>query len=105
MSSEVTAMRRLRARSWGSVKVVTAIVAGSTFAILFVPKRFTNGTPRELSSMPYGRVSTPVFTRRMFPVLTLRWPMKFEFCAVNQMFPCASKVSVCGSRAAGLGIG
>src|SRR5206468_1689849 len=99
-------IRRGRASAAGRSYSLIAIVSGSMLAILFVPNSQKNGTPLELTTMPYG------FDRGVGDVASFISPV-FGFsratmlapCSVNQRVPFWSKIGVCGSRAAGSAVG
>ena len=69
-------------------------------AILLAPNSTKNGTPVELTTMPYG-LERGVGDGTTFtsPVLGSSRPTMFAPCTVNQSVPFWSKIGVCGSRA------
>src|SRR6185503_7594670 len=99
-------MRRGRDSAFGSGYSFTAIVFGSMLATLFVPNSTMNGSPFELNTMPYGSDrGVGIVINLIAPVLGSSVPTMFACCTVNQSNPFLSKSGVCGSRAAGSGIG
>src|SRR5205085_454549 len=100
-SSDVSAMRRGRERSAGSVNALNSSVLGSIVPILFVPKRSNQGCSCESSSIPYGREPFAIGQRRTCPLARSNRPTYPLFCAVNQATPFLAHTIVWGSRTAG----
>src|SRR5712691_9083685 len=99
-------MRRGRDSAAGSVYSLIAIVSGSTLAILFAPNSQKNGTPLELTTMPYGLDrGVGDVTSFSSPVFGLSRPTMLAPCSVTQRMPLWSKMGVWGSRAAGSLVG
>src|SRR5688572_28767521 len=105
MSFAAIAKRLGRAPS-GSRYSLISIVFGLICAILFVPNSQYQGLPFESIRIPYGReravgdcfsVTCPVFGSS--------FPTKLPCWTVNHKIPLESKIGVCGSLAAGSGIG
>ncbi|OLB60824.1 MAG: hypothetical protein AUI11_12360 [Acidobacteria bacterium 13_2_20CM_2_66_4] len=72
-----------------------AIVSGSTLAILFAPNSQKNGTPFELTTMPYGfDRGVGDVTSFISPVFGFRRPTMLAPCSVNQRVPFWSKIGV-----------
>src|SRR5205809_7960280 len=99
------ANRRGRAPS-GKMNSLISIVSGSTCAILLLPNSQYHGVPLESMRRPYGleRGVGDCF-EVIFPVFGSSLPMKFPDCTVNHRIPFGSNMGVCGSLAAGSGIG
>src|SRR5262245_21848979 len=105
MSFAAIVKRRGRAPC-GRVYSLISIVSGSTCAILLLPNSQYHGVPFESIRKPYGfeRGVGDCF-KLTLPVLGSSFPMKLPCCTVNQRFPFGSNKGVCGSLAAGSGIG
>src|SRR5206468_9317072 len=75
-------------------------------ATLFVRNSLYHGLPFESNLMPYGaEFGVGDCFNVTLPVAGSTLPTKFPSCTVNHRMPFGSKIGVCGSRAAGSGIG
>src|SRR5438874_816373 len=73
--------------------------------IFFVPNRSKNGTPFELTLIPYGfDLGVGTGTIVILPVFGSSVPTILPTCAVNQSIPRLSKIGLWGSRIFGSGI-
>src|SRR6478736_622514 len=99
-------MRRGRDSAFGNGYSFTVIVFGSILATLFVPNRTMNGSPAELNTIPYGSDrGVGMVINLMAPLFGSSVPTMFACCTVNHSRPLRPNSGVCGSRAAGSGIG